>query len=426
MRTLTVVFLFSAAAFAETRTLTLKEAVDLALKQSPDLLLARLDEQRAEQAVRIARDPFTPKVVAGSGLAYTTGFPMSIEGSSPSIIQARVVQSLYNRPQSYQVALARENARTASLDSDAKRDEVVLRTAVLYVDAQGAARMAQAAWEQCAALEKVAETIGARVTEGRELQIEKKRAALNLARARARAEQLRADREYAEESLATVLGLDPSERVQVSLDDARPPLPLPESEEAVAASALEHSHEIRRLESALLAKGYELRSHKAARLPTMDLVAQYGLFARFNNYEDYFQRFERHNAQIGVSFQLPFLAGSGPSARAAQAEIDAAKLRTEMNRTRNRISTEARRAFQQLQNAQAAAEVARLDLDVAREQLSILLAQMSEGRATLRQVEEARFTELEKWLTLYDTQSAVERARYELLRYTGDLVAALR
>ena len=425
MRTLPLL-LISVAAFAETRTLTLRQAVDLALKQSPDLMLARLDEQKAAQAVQLARDPFVPKVFVGSGLAYTTGFPMSIEGASPSIIQARAVQSLYNRPQKYQVAQARENARSAALDSTAKRDEVVLRTATLYIDAESAARMVQAAREQAGALEKIAETIRARVAEGRELEIENKRAALNLARARARAEQLESEREYAEESLTTVLGFDPADRVRVSLDETRTLPPLPDSEEAVAAAALENSHEIRRLESALLAKGYEIRSHKAARLPTADLVAQYGLFARFNNYEDYFQRFERHNAQIGVSFQLPILVGSAPGARAAQAEIDAAKLRTEMNRARSRISADSRRAFQQLQNAQAAAEVARLDLEVAREQLSILLAQMAEGRATLRQVEEARFAESEKWLALYNAQSAAERARYEVLRYTGDLIAALR
>ena len=99
MRTFAILFLISLGASAEIRTLTLKEAVDLALKQSPDLMLARLDEQKAEQAVRIARDPFATKVLVGSGLAYTTGCPMSIEGVSPSVVQARAVQSLYNRPQ---------------------------------------------------------------------------------------------------------------------------------------------------------------------------------------------------------------------------------------------------------------------------------------------------------------------------------------
>ena len=43
------------ACSAEVRTLTLREAVQLALDQSPDMLLARLDEHKAEEAVRLAR-----------------------------------------------------------------------------------------------------------------------------------------------------------------------------------------------------------------------------------------------------------------------------------------------------------------------------------------------------------------------------------
>ena len=44
----------AAAAFAEVHPLTLRQAVDLALKTNPDLMLARLDEQKAQTAIRIA------------------------------------------------------------------------------------------------------------------------------------------------------------------------------------------------------------------------------------------------------------------------------------------------------------------------------------------------------------------------------------
>ena len=44
---------------------------------------------------------------------------------------------------------------------------------------------------------------------------------------------------------------------------------------------------------------------------------------------------------------------------------------------------------------------------------------MSEGRAALRQVEEARIVENEKWLAFYDAQSAAERAKFRVLRETG-------
>ena len=72
-----------------------------------------------------------------------------------------------------------------------------------------------------------------------------------------------------------------------------------------------------------------------------------------------------------------------------------------------------------------AADVARLDLDVAREQLSVNLAQMQEGRLTLRQVEEARVAENAKWIAFYDAQYLIEKARWSVLRLTGDLVPAI-
>src|ERR1700682_3419475 len=114
--------LLALAGFAEVRTITLQEAVNLALKQSPEVVLARLDEQRAREAVRIAKDPFTPKVYGGSGLAYTNGYPSSIEGSAPAIFEARTNMSLFNRPQSFQLASAREAARGAALDKQTKHE----------------------------------------------------------------------------------------------------------------------------------------------------------------------------------------------------------------------------------------------------------------------------------------------------------------
>jgi hypothetical protein len=98
----------------------------------------------------------------------------------------------------------------------------------------------------------------------------------------------------------------------------------------------------------------------------------------------------------------------------------------EVNSTRDRIALDTRKAFQDVKRAESGREVAKLDLDLTREQLSILLAQMDEGRATLRQVEEARSAETEKWMAFYDAESVVERARLNLLKQTGTIVAALQ
>lgn len=297
MRTLAVTTLLACGGLhAEVRTMTLRQAVELALEQSPDVALARLEEKKAEQSVRQAKDPFVPQLVAGSGLAYSSGFPMSLE-------------------------VARRSA---------------------------------------AGLERVAASVAARVAEGRELPIESRRAALELACARRREQALESQRATLETALAEVLGLEPGDRVQAAAED-RPPLATPASEPEALQAALAHSQEIRLLESKLLAKGYDLRAERAARLPRFDLVAQYSLLSRFNNYEE----------------------------------------------------------------AESARNLARMDLEVAREQVSLLMAQFEEGRAGLRQIEEARSAEAGKWMAFYDA-AAVERARLTLLLHTGALLPALK
>ncbi len=419
------IILTACAAGAQVRTITLRDAVQLALQQNPDLALERLNEKKASDAVRVARDPFVPKVSAGSGLAYSNGMPMSIEGATPSIVQAQASQFVFNRQQTNLVAAARENARGFAIDTQAKREEVAHRTALVYLEAERAARMAETVRRQVSSLERVAETVQLRVSDGRELPVEAKRAALNLAKSRQRLQTLESDRAYAESSLGALLGLDEKEQLRVVVED-RKPAPLPADEEAGAAAAIANSKELRRLESALTAKGFEIRAQKAAKLPRVDLVAQYALLGRFNNYEDYFRKFQRNNGQIGISFQIPLFAGPGVDALVSQASTEAARLRIEMRAARTRIALDSRRFYQQVKQAEASRDIARLDLEVARDQLSVLLAQMEEGRTSLRQVEEARLAEDDKWMAFIESNYTVETARLNLLRQTGELLAALQ
>lgn len=419
-----VLFLCGAAA-AEVRDLTLREAVALALKQNPDVVIARYDERKAEEIVRLTRDPFVPKVVVGSGLAYSNGMPMSIEGATPSIFQARGISSVFDRPQSYRVAAARENRRTAALDTAAKQDEAAWRTADLYIEAERLGKALNAVRRETDGLARALESVRARVAEGRELPIEAKRAELTLARAQYRRRALEDSLRAAEDALGAVLGLEPGDRVR-TVPEQRPVPELPHSPENAIELALKNSKEIRALESKLLAKGYEIRSAAAAWLPKADLVAQYALLGRFNNYDQFFNRFERNNGQIGVSFQVPILPGPGAKAQASQAEAESAQIRIQIRNARRRIEDDTRRALADLERAEAAQQVARLELDVAREQVSVLLAQSEEGRASIRDLEEARFAETGKWLDFYDAAAALEKARYALLRQTGTLSAALQ
>ena len=151
--------------------MTLREAVRRAVAQNPDVTLARLDEENARHGVQVAKDPFSPRIVVGSGLAYSNGFPMSIEGSAPSIVQARASAYIFNRQQSYTIAQAKEDARGAGMGVASKREEVAFRTASLYLDAERASRAGELARKDAESLQKVLDTVRAQVAEGRALPL---------------------------------------------------------------------------------------------------------------------------------------------------------------------------------------------------------------------------------------------------------------
>jgi outer membrane protein TolC len=418
-----ILALTTVAGFAETHSLTLRQTVEIALKENPDLVLSRLDEQKAQDGVRIAKDPFVPKVYAGSGLAKVWGYPSSIEGAAPSIIQTRTDMALFNRSKSYELARVRENARTAAIVTQSKSDEIAFQTASLFLDAQQMARNVQSLKPESESLERVSEAMKLRVEEGRALPIENKRLAADLGRARQRYDAAAEDLEYAQASLAVVLGYPAGDRVQ-PVDENRSTAEIPD-EQAALQQALENSKELRRLESQLQAKGFEVHEYKATRLPVVDLVAQYALFAK-SNYQAFFTNVQRNNGELGVAITIPLLTGSAPKGLAAQAQTEILQLRAQVNQTRNRIALDTQKSFHDLRKTEAAQNVARLDLDYAREQVSLFLAQLAEGRATQQQVDDSRLNEQEKWLAFYEAQHSVEKARLALLRQTGTLLAALR
>ena len=427
MRNLVVSFFLAAAsAAANTHPLTLQQALELAARQNPDVTLARLDEQHAEAGIRIAQDPFRPKVILGSGAAYTYGYPNTIEGSAPAIFQITTQQSLLNRPKTFQVAASRELARGAEFAAQAKTDDVAYQTADLFLTASQIEHQFEALSGQLPSLQKVIDTVAAAVSEGTELPLELKRARVNLASSEQQLGAARLDQEYYETMLAVVVGYPATDRVKpVESDTSAVGTPVSESE--AADIALRNNRQLREMQSNILAKEMDLRSYKAARLPQVDLVAQYALFAKYT-YQQYFpsNRFQRNNFQLGAAISVPLLVGYGRGGYMQQSQTDIQKLRIQTDQLRNRILTETRRSYQQWQKAVSIRDLARMKLDLARQELTVRLAQNAEGRTPLRELEQARIDESNLWMELYDSEAQVTRAKLAILRQTGTLVSAVR
>ncbi|HZQ52211.1 MAG TPA: TolC family protein [Bryobacteraceae bacterium] len=416
--------LAASTCLAETHSLTLQQTIDLAARQNPDVVLARLDAQRATEGIRIAQDPFRPKVYAGSGLAYTYGYPNSIEGNAPSLFQIRTDMSLYNRQQSYALASTREQAKGAAIGVQAKQEDVAYQAADLFLTASQLEHEGQSVSGQIPSLQKVVEAMTAAVSEGSELPLELQRAKVNLSLSQEQLSAARLDQDYYEMMLATVLGYPATDRVK-PVDSETAASMTPPSQAEASDTALRNSKELRQIQSNVLAKQLDLRSYKAAHLPKIDLVAQYALFAKYN-YEQYFQKFQRNNAQLGASVTIPILVGSAFKGESQQAYTDLAKLRIQADQVRNRIISDVTRSYEQWQKAEHIRNLARMQLDFSRQELTVLLAQNEEGRTPLREVEQARLDESNRWITLYDSEIQVTRAKLAIFRQMGTLLSSLR
>jgi len=104
--------------------------------------------------------------------------------------------------------------------------------------------------------------------------------------------------------------------------------------------------------------------------------------------------------------------------------LEAAKIN--LSNTRNQVSAEVRQKSRKVQQADAGKEVARLELQLAQQNVAVLQSQYGEGKANLRDVEKARLDENEKWMAYLDTNFQRQQAQLDLLKTAGQLDKVLQ
>jgi outer membrane protein TolC len=412
----------------EVHKLSLQEALQIALRQNPDAALARLDAFRAQHDIEIAGNVFSPKVNVRGDAVYTNGYPNAIgpDAHSPSIIHQQTDMALYNRPQRYQIAAARQDAEGAKINAAAKPDDVANRIASLYLDVEEAGRQRASLEGEVQSDKQMADATSAKVNSGYALPVELLRGKVQTEQTLQRLHALDADREYTESLLAVALGFSGNDSIEPAEPEENFNIPVMKSPEAAVNEALLNSKDLQRLESNMLARRLERKSFGAFRIPQIDLVEQYSLFAE-RTYQDYFSssNFQRNNAELGASFTLPILIGPEPGARMEQADIDEEKLEVQISDLVHRIRANIERSLDQLQKAETALNVARQSLDLAHDETGIAQAQYGEGRSLPSDVEGALTTESEKQLAVVQCETDVQRMKLDFLRQLGKLMNRL-
>lgn len=404
---------------APSEPLTLKGAVELALRNSRSLAVAKLQQGLAEHSALISKAEFLPNIYAGSGVAYSHGIPEGPGGHAPSIFNVSYTQQLFNAPLKGQARELQEHINARVFDVEKARDSVIVTTASAYFELAKVRHSLDLLAKERQSAKRILDVTSERLAEGLELPIESTKAQLSAARIEQRIIDLEGKEDDLQATLRDMTGLPADRTIEVSPDEDLP-ASAAITPENIVGQALANNVFMKQAESERRAREFRLKGERGGRYPTIEAVGIYSVLSRFNNYDVYYNRFQRNNFNLGVQIQVPIFSVRTKGAIAlASTDLKVAEMNVEQ--TRSALSSDIRKQSRRTRALDSAREVARLELQLAQQGLGNLQAQFQEGRVSLRDLEKARLDESDRWLDFLNANFDRQQAQLELLRTSGQL-----
>jgi outer membrane protein TolC len=398
-------------------------AISLALKSNPRVLAAQADVDKALAAIQQLRDAYIPSITGGSGLGPPSyGFPLG----QPSIFNINAQSLVFSYSQRDYLRAARASFDAANLNLKDIREGVAEDTAVTYLALDRDMQRQTALQQQQSFADALVTIVQERLDAGQDT-------AIDLTTSRLTAAQIRLARLRAEDEttadqahLARLIGL-PAQGLSIANDSvpAFPPItPDLPGTALVTSPAVDSAYAIARSkrETAFGEARYLWR-------PQISFDGQYSRFAKFNNLQDYYFRFQQNNAAVGVQITVP-LYDKAHQARAREAAADAAHAQHDADSLRDQFFDSLFRSRHTAAELSTRAEIATLDRQLAQQQLDVLLVQLKTGSGDLsapqmtpKDEQTARIAEREKFVALLNANFEAQQAEINLMRAAGELEA---
>jgi outer membrane protein TolC len=400
-------------------------AIDLALKNSPRVLMAQADVEKATAALAEARDVYIPTLSGGSGLGYSYGFPVG----QPSIFNFTSQSLVYNFSQQDYIRAARSSLNAANLALRAARQAVAEDAAITYLALDRDMQRQAALSDQAGFAGRLVTIVQDRADVGQDTLIDLTTARLSAAQIRL--SRLRAENEAAADRahLARLTGL-PAQGLGI-VSTSIPQFSAQATDASAAAlpnnPAVESAYA-----SAKAKRQIAFGDARYVWRPQIYFAAQYNRFTKYNNYDLYYTNFQHNNAGIGVQITLPIF-DMVRSAKARESAADAVHAEREADLMRDQFLEGRQKALHATAELSARAEVASLDQQLAQQQLDAMLVQLNAGtgnssgvQMTPKDEQTSRIAEREKFLAVLDAGFQMRQAQINLMRQTGDLETWLK
>ncbi len=408
------------AARGQAEPLPLERAIRLALAHSTTSAIANADVQRAFASYRELRNNYIPQLTLGSGLGWTYGYPLSIEGSAPALATVVAQSSVFNPAQRQFLGAAKLDWHTSELQDKDQRNAVIQDVALTYAElAKWEARLARLQQDDAQA-QQMEQAVVERLQEGVDSAVDLNKAKLVAARVRLHQAEARGSADVLRRHLSTLTGL-PVSSIEIA-PETIPALPPVAAEQDLSEKAIATSPTVKIADQHSLAEAMRASGEHRSLLPSIDFSAQYARFSTFNNYTRYFPAgtFQRDNATIGFALRIP-LFNASQRARVDAAEAEALKAKKQAEATRNQVGEETLKLQRAAEQLEAAREVAQLEYQLAQSGLEAAQTRIDAKTGTLHELADARAQAAERYLLFQDADFEYQRVRMNLLRATGDL-----
>ncbi len=401
--------------------ISLSTAVDLAEQHSPSVRAAAAQVRQANAALTETKAAYIPNFNLGAGPGYAYGFPLGY----PSVFQANSQSLVFSFAQPDYIRAAHAALNSASLSLKDAQQQVALDVAQDYVELDHDLKEISALGDEMDYANDLVQLEQQRVQAGVDARVTELQAELTAAQVDEKRIHLENDADEMRQKIGHLTGLPAAGLTTVS--SSIPPAPTFSVDSGNDPGA-ENNPGVSSADANAKSKMYTAFGDRRQDFrPTIAFGANYSLFAKFDNYNQYFKSFQYNNISLGVQITIP-LFDAIRRAKARESAADAQHAMADADAARNTFSEETLAMRRSILELNAQQRVAQIQSELAKEQLKSVETELSSGTgsaaapaATPIQAQQAHIQEREKYEDLLDTQFALIKVQLSLLRATGQI-----
>lgn len=401
---------------------SLATVVDLAMRNSPAVKIANANVQRATAGLQESKDAYLPNLLLGSNIGYSYGFPVG----QPSVFNVTSNSMLLSFSQPDYIRAARASLQSAQLNLKDSEEQVAMDTALAYLQLDHDLQLIAAQQEEKVFADKLVDIQRDRLLAGVDSRSALTRAELTSAQIDARRLQLEDDVNLMQQKLAHLTGLPPAGFVT----DSKSIPPPPEvangatyTSQVMAANAGVRAAYANAQSKQMLFKGDKNQNYR----PMLTFGIDYNRYAEFNNYQEYYLRFQHNNFDVGVQVTIPIFDAS-KRAKARESAADAVRANTEADQALNQADEQAYTLNHDVAELKAQQRIAELQGEIAQEDLEAIRTQLQNGSGspnaapiTPKDEQLAHIQERQRYQDVLDARFQVMRVELSLMRSLGEV-----